>query len=167
MTGKVTGNLEKAYQTLELWLQTYPRAGEATSSPRFVRGAFHPGQSDLKERSRVPKKKTRPIPTLSLLTSILRPAIFSSPLPRCREHPSASFRTQAGGPTFSVIRYNIAVLKGNKEQMDRAVLRPGQAWSGTRDGSRRGSCFGSFRPLAGRPAVIEPRRGSRAARAGT
>src|SRR5205807_891907 len=25
---QVTGNLEKAYQTLELWLQTYPRGGD-------------------------------------------------------------------------------------------------------------------------------------------
>ena len=31
---QVTGNLEKAYQTLELWLQTYPRRGEATQIPR-------------------------------------------------------------------------------------------------------------------------------------
>ena len=30
---QVTGNLEKAYQTLELWLQTYPRGG-ATEIPR-------------------------------------------------------------------------------------------------------------------------------------
>ena len=38
---QVTGNLEKAYQTLELWLQTYPR-GEPAKSPGFVRGPFHP-----------------------------------------------------------------------------------------------------------------------------
>ena len=38
---QVTGNLEKAYQTLELWLQTYPRGG-APKSPGFVRGPFHP-----------------------------------------------------------------------------------------------------------------------------
>ena len=31
---QVTGNLEKAYQTLELWSQTYPRRGEATQIPR-------------------------------------------------------------------------------------------------------------------------------------
>ena len=38
---QVTGNLEKAYQTLELWLQTYPR-GEAPSPQELVRGPFHP-----------------------------------------------------------------------------------------------------------------------------
>ena len=28
---QVTGNLEKAYQTLELWVQTYPRGGNRQS----------------------------------------------------------------------------------------------------------------------------------------
>ena len=39
---QVTGNLEKAYQTLELWLQTYPRGERDRKSPGFVRGPFHP-----------------------------------------------------------------------------------------------------------------------------
>ena len=30
----VTGNLEKAYQTLELWVQTYPRRGGGNADPR-------------------------------------------------------------------------------------------------------------------------------------
>ncbi len=38
---QVTGNLEKAYQTLELWLQTYPRRGEQPRSPGFIGGHFH------------------------------------------------------------------------------------------------------------------------------
>ena len=33
-----TGNLEKAYQTLELWLQTYPRRGEAPSPHGLLDG---------------------------------------------------------------------------------------------------------------------------------
>ena len=37
---QVTGNLEKAYQTLELWLQTYPR-GRATKSAGVAGGPFH------------------------------------------------------------------------------------------------------------------------------
>ena len=38
---EVTGNLEKAYQTLELWFQTYPR-GEDPKRPGFAGGPFHP-----------------------------------------------------------------------------------------------------------------------------
>ena len=37
----VTGNLEKAYQTLELWLQTYPRRGEPPSPHGFIGRPFH------------------------------------------------------------------------------------------------------------------------------
>ncbi len=38
---QVTGNLEKAYQTLELWSQTYPRM-RVTKSAEFIRRPFHP-----------------------------------------------------------------------------------------------------------------------------
>ena len=34
---QVTGNLEKAYQTLELWFQTYPR-GENPNAQGFLAG---------------------------------------------------------------------------------------------------------------------------------
>ena len=43
----------------------------------------------------------------------------------------------------------------------------GKAEGGTLDGSRGGSRSGPFRPLTGRAAVIQPRRGSGPARAGT
>ena len=36
---QVTGNLEKAYQTLELWLQTYPR-GDEPPSPHDLLGGL-------------------------------------------------------------------------------------------------------------------------------
>ncbi len=46
-----------------------------------------------------------------------------------------------------MIRYNIAVLKGDTDQMDRIVaLAKGNSWSGTPSGEPRGSRSGSFRP---------------------
>ena len=45
---QVTGNLEKAYQTLELWVQTYPRRGTA-KSPWFARGHFHPWDRPIRK----------------------------------------------------------------------------------------------------------------------
>ena len=38
---QVTGNLEKAYQTLELWLQTYPRGNRDAKPHGFIGGPFH------------------------------------------------------------------------------------------------------------------------------
>src|SRR5204863_1970264 len=43
----------------------------------------------------------------------------------------------------------------------------GKAQGGTLDGPRAGSRSGSFRPVTGRPAVVEPSRGSSPARGGT
>ena len=39
---QVTGNLEKAYQTLELWLQTYPREGRPPNPQDLLGGHIHP-----------------------------------------------------------------------------------------------------------------------------
>ena len=80
------------------------------------------GPADSKERSKQPKKESRPIPTLCSGTPILRPAISSwtaSKKPRVRfnEPPNASWRIRV----FPSLRYNIAVLKGDKDQMERIV----------------------------------------------
>ena len=44
---EVTGNLEKAYQTLELWLQTYPRGGDPPAQS-FLGGLATQGPADSK-----------------------------------------------------------------------------------------------------------------------
>ena len=43
---EVTGNLEKAYQTLELWYQTYPR-GENPNAQGFLGGLATPWNRPL------------------------------------------------------------------------------------------------------------------------
>ena len=91
--------------------------------PRFVEAAFPPmGQADLNERSRHPEKKSRTIPTLCSAYGNLASSYFSwtaSPKPRVRfnEPPNVSWRILS----ILVLRYNIAVLKGDKDQMDRIV----------------------------------------------
>ena len=95
---QVTGNLEKAYQTLELWLQTYPR-GRATKCPWVCSGAFPPtGPADSKERSRHPRKQIADDPDFVLGYANLASAyFFAGPFRRSRECASTSHRTQAGG----------------------------------------------------------------------
>ena len=107
-------------------------------------------------------------PDLSSGIPVLRPAISSwtvSPKRSARfnEPPNASWRS----PISLMIRYNIAVLKGDKDQMDRQWVWPRASPGGTRGGSRGGSRSGSFRPASTGPAVIEPRHGSGPARGGT
>ena len=100
--------------------------------------------------------------------TILRWPIFSpTASPKRRARFSAPPRASWKRPFSQVLRYNIAVLKGDQEQMDRAVgLAKEKGRGGTLDGPRGGSGSGSFRPVTGRPAVIEPGRGSSPASGG-
>ena len=120
---QVTGNLEKAYQTLELWLQTYPRGNGTTQALRICWGAFpRTGPADLKERSRPPKKQSRLIPTSLFAYGSLASDYFF--LDRFEEAESVLQRAterKLEDPILLMIRYNIAVLKGDQDQMDRIV----------------------------------------------
>ena len=98
---QVTGNLEKAYQTLELWLQTYPR-GERQPMPCGLLAAFpHMGPADLKERSKPPKKQIAADPDLRFRYGNLASSyFFTGPFRRSRARASTSLRTQAGECRF-------------------------------------------------------------------
>ena len=123
----------------------------------------------MKERSKHPRKKSRPIPTLRLGMAILRPSYFFTD--RFAEAESTLQRASERKlemPNSLVIRYNIAVLKGDQEQMDRAV-----ALAKGKHGAEHWMAHAEALALArsGRlqtgPAVIQPRRGSGPARGGT
>ena len=166
---QVTGNLEKAYQTLELWLQTYPR-GEPPNPQGLLGGLSTHGTGRFERAIEASQKEIAADPDFVLrvcqscvraISSLDRFAEAESTLQRASERKLEM-------PDFLVIRYNIAVLEGRPgADGSSSGSGQGQARSGTLDGSRGGSRSGSFRPLTGRPAVIEPSRGSGPARGGT
>ena len=162
---QMTGNLEKAYQTLELWLQTYPRGGNQTL--RVWWAAFPlTGQADLRAIE-APKKQSRPIPTLSSRTAVLRQLFVPDRFEEAESALQRATERKLEDPDLLVIRYNIAVLKGDKEpDGSSSGSGQGQRRSGTPDGSRGGSRAGSFRPADTGPPVIQPRHGSGPARGG-
>ena len=136
---QVTGNLEKAYQTLKLWLQTYPRGGSA-KSPWFIRGHFHPWdrpirKSDRRIAQRDREGSRRAMAYGDLAWSYFLTGRFPEAERTVQRPPSASWKS----PRLLVIRYNFAVLKGDREQMDRAVALAKGKRGGTLDGSRAGS----------------------------
>ena len=166
---QVTGNLEKAYQTLELWLQTYPR-GDRDPKPRSLLGGLSTHGTGRFERAiEASQKQSRLIPTLRLGMAILRPAISSwtdstKPSARFNEPPSASWRM----PDFLVIRYNIAVLQGDQDQMDRAVaLARGKPRTEHWMAHAEALALARSGRLQTARRVIEPRHGSGPARGGT
>ncbi len=125
---QVTGNLEKAYQTLESWLQAYPRGQQPGSAlgpenPHGLLGGLSTNGTGRFERAIESSQKeiaTDPdfvVPYTSLASSYFltdRFADAESTLQRASERKLEM-------PDFLALRYNLAVLKGDQEQMDRAV----------------------------------------------
>jgi hypothetical protein len=118
---QVTGNLEKAYQTLELWYQTYPR-GENPNAQGFLGGLAPPGTGRYERAIEMCQKRIAADPDEVFGYSGLAYNYFfldrfeeaASTLQRASEHKLEI-------PDFLVLRYNIALLNGDQEQMDRTA----------------------------------------------
>jgi eukaryotic-like serine/threonine-protein kinase len=118
---QVTGNLEKAYQTLELWLQTYPH-GEEPSPLDLLGGLSTHGTGRFDRAIETSQKEIVDNPDFIYGYASLACSYFyldrfeesESVLQRASEH-------KLEAPDFLVLRYNIAILKGDKDQMDRLV----------------------------------------------
>ncbi len=118
---QVTGNLEKAYQTLESWLRTYPR-GEKPNAQSLLGGLSTHGTGRFERAIEATQKEIAVDPDFGLGYGSLAASYFL--LDRFEEAESAIQRAtehKAEDPNLVVIRYNIAVLKGDKGLEDRVV----------------------------------------------
>ena len=145
---QVTGNLEKAQQTCELWAQTYPREAHAPRTPGGHR--FTLSSANTKRRSRKPRKRSSSIRTLP--SGIYNLAVNYHYLDRLEEAENTLQRASERKleiPDFLLQRYDIAFLKGDKAGMEREVALA-QGKSGAEDwiSDQRGFCPGLFRSLA-------------------
>jgi tetratricopeptide (TPR) repeat protein len=118
---EVTGNLEKAFQTLESWAQTYPRG--ANPDPRdLMAGLSAWGTGRFERVIEQAKKRIVSQPDVYLGYSSL--AVGNFFLDRFGEAEDALRQASARNletPTFLVYRYNIAFLKGDQAQMNQAI----------------------------------------------
>jgi tetratricopeptide (TPR) repeat protein len=118
----VTGNLEKAYQTLELWTQTYPRRGGNINPQDLLGGISTNGTGRFETAIAAAHEAIAVDPNFAMAYGGLASAYF-----RTDHFPEAESTLQRAAerkleiPAFLVLRYNIAVLKGDQEEMDRAV----------------------------------------------
>jgi eukaryotic-like serine/threonine-protein kinase len=119
---QVTGNLEKAYQTLELWLQTYPRGNPDPKPQGLVGGLSTHGTGRFDIAIEAAQKAIAADPDFGLAYGGLAASYFF--LDRYEEAERVVQRAtehKVEVPPLLVVRYNIAVLKGDKDQMDRIV----------------------------------------------
>jgi tetratricopeptide (TPR) repeat protein len=119
---QVTGNLEKAYQTLELWHQTYPRGDP---DPRGLLGGISTHGTGRFERAiEASQEIIAAAPDVPIGYGNLASGLFF--LDRFPEAESAlqqAYERKLQPFADPVMRYNIAQLKRDVDQMDRVVAR--------------------------------------------
>jgi serine/threonine protein kinase len=120
----VTGNLEEAYQTLELWAETYPRTADDPNPQHLM--ATLPAQGTGRWETAIERSKQRIAdePDVVFGYSSLKNAYYFldrfDEAERVIQQSSARKLEEANYPVY---RYNIAFFKGQKEQMERAVAQ--------------------------------------------
>ena len=120
---EVTGNLEKAYQTLETWYQTYPR-GEQPSPHDLLGGLSTHGTGRFERAIEISREQIAADPTVvfgyhNLASSLFFLDRFSEAektLEQAAEH-------KVEEPYLLVFRYTLAALKDDEQQMDRVVAQ--------------------------------------------
>jgi serine/threonine protein kinase/tetratricopeptide (TPR) repeat protein len=119
---QVTGNLEKAYQTLELWGRTYPRAGGNASPKSLVAGIVAHGTGRFEAAITVAQETLAADPNSGMVYGSLASAYFRTDrFPEAESTLQHASERKLQAPSHLVVRYNIAVLKGDREEMDRVV----------------------------------------------
>jgi tetratricopeptide (TPR) repeat protein len=118
---QVTGNLEKAYQTLELWFQTYPRAEQP--NPQSLFGGISTNGTGRYERAiEASRNEIAADPDFGLGYGNLAGSYFlTGRFSEAERTMQAASARKLEFDRLFVIRYNLAVLKGDQDQMDRSV----------------------------------------------
>ena len=118
---QVTGNLEKAYQTLELWFQTYPRAEQPNPHSLFGGISTH-GTGRYDRAIEASRKEIAADPDFGMgYGNLAGSYFFTGRFAEAERTIQAASERKLEFDRLVVIRYNIAVLKGDQEQMDRSV----------------------------------------------
>jgi tetratricopeptide (TPR) repeat protein len=119
---QVTGNLEKAYQTLELWLQTYPRGdpnplgllgGISTQGTGRFERAIEASQQLIAATPDVP------IGYANLASSLF----FLDRFPEVESDLQQAHERKREPLDHLVLLYNMAAIKRDKDQMDRVMAQ--------------------------------------------
>jgi tetratricopeptide (TPR) repeat protein len=117
----VTGNLEKAYQTLESWYQAYPR-GENPNAQGLLGGLATHGTGRYERAIEMAQRRIAANPDEAVgYGSLAQSYIFLDRLPEAARSLQRAAERKLDNPNQRVMRYIIAVLDGNKEQADREV----------------------------------------------
>ncbi len=115
---QVTGNLEKARQTLELWARTYPRARE----PHGFLSSLYPVLGKYEKSIEEGKRAFEIDPDFAPgYVNLAWAYVFLHRLGEAEQTIQRASERKLEVPEFLVLRYYIAFLKGDKAGMERAA----------------------------------------------
>jgi eukaryotic-like serine/threonine-protein kinase len=118
---QVTGNLEKAYQTLELWLQTYPRGGEPRPL-QLLGGLSTHGTGRFERAIEGSQRAVAEDPDFALgYGNLAASYLLTDHLGEAETTLARAFERNLEMPDLLVMRYIIAALKSDRDQMERAA----------------------------------------------
>jgi serine/threonine protein kinase len=125
---EVTGNLEKAFQTLEQWTQIYPRRGADPNPLGLISGISSQGTGRWETVIEAGKKQQVARPDAVFpYSNLIHGYFFLDRFDDARKVLQEASARKLQSPELLVYAYNIAFLKGEKEQMDRiAALAKGK-----------------------------------------
>lgn len=118
---QVTGNLEKAYETLELWSQTYPRRGAMLSNAQDLLGGISTQGTGRFERTieaaldGIAADPDIPYPYVNLAMA----QFYTDRFPEAEQTIQRATARKFQIPSLPTLQYNLAALKGDREQMVR------------------------------------------------
>jgi eukaryotic-like serine/threonine-protein kinase len=121
---QVTGNMEKAEQTCELWIQTYPRELMPHS---FLGGIIYPALGKYQESVEEAQKTTELDPDFAIgYTLFAYSNMYLDRLGSAEDSLQQASKRKLEIPEYFVQRYDIAFLKGDSAEMEReAALAQG------------------------------------------
>jgi len=121
---QVTGNLEKAYQTLEQWLQTYPR-NDGPPSPYDLLGGLASQATGRFERGvEMSRKVIAAHPDVVFgYSNLAFNYYFLDRFPEADSTIQQASERKIAGANQLVVRYKMAVLQGDQDLMDRVVAQ--------------------------------------------
>ena len=118
---QVTGNLEKAQQTCEMWAQAYPRV---MAPHGLLAGIIYPAFGEYEKSVEEAEIAIRSEPDFDIGYSLLASSYVA--LGRMGEAENAlqrAFERKLQNPFLSIERYAIAFLKGDKTGMEREAAQ--------------------------------------------
>jgi serine/threonine protein kinase/predicted Zn-dependent protease len=127
---QVTGNLEKAQQTCELWAQTYPRE---INSHGLLSGGIYPALGKYEKAVEAAQKGIELDPDFAFgYSNLAFSYIFLGRLAEAERTLLRASERRREIPDLVVAQYQLAFLKGDKSGMERAAAL-GQGKSGVED----------------------------------